>query len=55
MSIRHYLFVIAVAAVVTALLTPLVRAWSIRRGLVDEPDARKVHEYAISRLGGIAM
>ncbi|MHB9003244.1 MAG: MraY family glycosyltransferase, partial [Coriobacteriia bacterium] len=55
MSIQHYLFVIAVAAVVTALLTPLVRVWSIRRGLVDEPDARKVHEYAIPRLGGIAM
>lgn len=55
MSIRHYLFVIAVAAIVTLALTPLVRIWSIRRGFVDEPDARKVHEHAISRLGGIAM
>lgn len=55
MSARHYLFVIAAAAAVTLVLTPLVRAWSIRRGFVDEPGGRKVHEYAISRLGGIAM
>ncbi|MBU4556268.1 MAG: undecaprenyl/decaprenyl-phosphate alpha-N-acetylglucosaminyl 1-phosphate transferase [Actinobacteria bacterium] len=55
MSARHYLFVIAAAALVTLLMTPLVRAWSVRRGLVDEPGGRKVHTHAISRLGGIAM
>jgi len=52
---RHYLFVIAAAAFITLILTPLVRAWSVRRGLVDEPGGRKVHTHAISRLGGIAM
>lgn len=55
MSARHYLALIAAAAAVTLLLTPLVRAWSIRRGFVDEPGGRKVHKFAISRLGGIAM
>lgn len=55
MSGRHYLFLIAAAAFVTLVLTPLVRVWSIRRGLVDEPGGRKVHTHAISRLGGIAM
>ena len=55
MSARHYLAVVAVAAVVTALLTPLVRYLSIRYGLVDAPNERKVHTTAIPRLGGIAI
>ncbi len=55
MSARHYLFVIAVGAFVTLLLTPLVRALSVRLGLVDEPGGRKVHTAAISRLGGVAI
>lgn len=55
MSLRHYAFVIAAAAVVTLLLTPLVRNISVRYGLVDQPGGRKVHEKPISRLGGIAI
>lgn len=55
MSWKHYLFLIAVAAGVTLALTPLVRAWSLRRGLVDVGGGRKVHTGEMSRLGGIAM
>lgn len=55
MSARHYLFVIATAAFITLFFTPLVRMWSIRYGFVDEPGSRKVHTYAISRMGGIAI
>lgn len=55
MSIRHYLALIAVAAGVTVALTPLVRALSLKYGLVDQPGGRKVHEVPISRLGGIAI
>jgi len=54
-TIRHYVFLIGVAAVVTLLVTPLVRALSLRYGLVDYPGGRKVHSEPISRLGGVAI
>ncbi len=55
MSLRHYLLVIAIAATVTLVLTPLVRRISLRFGLVDQPGGRKVHKKPISRLGGVAI
>lgn len=55
MSIRHYLFIVAIGAVVTMLVTPLVRAFSLRHGFVDRPGGRKVHTHPISRLGGVAI
>jgi UDP-GlcNAc:undecaprenyl-phosphate GlcNAc-1-phosphate transferase len=54
-SLRHYLFIIVVGALITVALTPIVRILSERFGLVDEPGGRKVHTKAISRLGGIAI
>ncbi len=37
-------------------LTPLVRAWALRRGLLDMPgEERRVHGVAVPRLGGLAM
>jgi UDP-GlcNAc:undecaprenyl-phosphate GlcNAc-1-phosphate transferase len=52
---KHYLFLAAVAGAVTLALTPFVRSWSMRRGIVDHGGGRKVHKGAMSRLGGIAM
>ncbi len=46
---------VAVAAVVTLVTTPLVRALSLRFGLVDQPGGRKVHTAAIPRLGGVGI
>jgi UDP-GlcNAc:undecaprenyl-phosphate/decaprenyl-phosphate GlcNAc-1-phosphate transferase len=54
-SLQHIALLVGVAAAVTLVLTPLVRSMSIRMGLVDRPDARKVHTREISRLGGIAI
>ncbi|TMB56480.1 MAG: undecaprenyl/decaprenyl-phosphate alpha-N-acetylglucosaminyl 1-phosphate transferase, partial [Chloroflexi bacterium] len=42
------------ALVASAILTPLIRGAATQRGLLDEPDERKVHEVAIPRLGGVA-
>lgn len=50
-----YLAGICSAVLCTALLTPLVRLWALRQGLVDQPGARKVHTKPIARLGGIAI
>jgi len=54
-SARHYVGLIVVAAIVTLIVTPLVRALSLKFGLVDMPGGRKVHTKPISRLGGIAI
>ena len=55
MSLRHYLLIALVSALVTLVLTPLVRVVALRLGLVDRPGGRKVHMEPIPRLGGLAM
>jgi UDP-GlcNAc:undecaprenyl-phosphate GlcNAc-1-phosphate transferase len=54
-SIRHYLLVIAVAAVATLLATPVVRKLGIRWGVVATPGGRNVHEGLVPRIGGVAI
>jgi UDP-GlcNAc:undecaprenyl-phosphate/decaprenyl-phosphate GlcNAc-1-phosphate transferase len=55
MSLLHHLFVIAVALAVTVAVTPFVRHFSARAGLMDRGGARKVHTSEMSRLGGVAI
>src|SRR5438034_9874269 len=43
------------ALIASSILTPVIRAAATERGLLDEPDERKVHEVAIPRLGGVAI
>ena len=43
------------ALIASSILTPLIRGAATERGLLDEPDERKVHEVAIPRLGGVAI
>jgi UDP-GlcNAc:undecaprenyl-phosphate/decaprenyl-phosphate GlcNAc-1-phosphate transferase len=50
-----YLALFAVAAVVTALATPVVARVAWRVGAIDHPEPRKVHERPTPTLGGIAM
>jgi UDP-GlcNAc:undecaprenyl-phosphate GlcNAc-1-phosphate transferase len=45
----------AAALVVGLLVTPLVRGFAHRRGLLDLPGGRKVHQVPVPRLGGVAM
>jgi UDP-GlcNAc:undecaprenyl-phosphate GlcNAc-1-phosphate transferase len=47
--------VLIVAAVLAAAVTPLVRRLARRRGLVDQPDARKIHTVSVPRVGGVAV
>jgi UDP-GlcNAc:undecaprenyl-phosphate/decaprenyl-phosphate GlcNAc-1-phosphate transferase len=51
----EYLIVLVVAALVTWMLTPVVRRSAIRLGAVVSPDARRVHERPTPTLGGAAM
>jgi UDP-GlcNAc:undecaprenyl-phosphate GlcNAc-1-phosphate transferase len=50
----YSLFVLG--AILTCILTPLVRYLALRKGFVDCPQrARKVHQQATPRLGGAAV
>src|SRR5882724_7056202 len=52
---REYLFVLIIAAVVTYLLTPLVRRGAVAMHAEHAPRARDVHKKPTPLLGGIAM
>lgn len=53
--VKPFLIVFAVAAVVSYIVTPLVRRLAVQVGAVDIPDDRKVHSEPTPRLGGLAM
>lgn len=55
LPLREYLLVGLTTAVVTFLLTGLVRRLAIRSGAVARPRERDVHLSPIPRLGGVAM
>src|SRR5262245_35831149 len=44
-----------VAALLTMGITPWVRGWVERRGVIDQPEARRVNKNPIPRAGGIAI
>ncbi|MCX6534753.1 MAG: MraY family glycosyltransferase [Actinobacteria bacterium] len=50
-----YLFIGAVAAIVTFIATPLTVRLALRRGWVVAPDERRVHQVPTPHVGGIAM
>jgi UDP-GlcNAc:undecaprenyl-phosphate GlcNAc-1-phosphate transferase len=54
-SLRHYALIVFVGALVTLIVTPLVRRFALARGLVDYPGGRKVHTKPIPRLGGVGI
>lgn len=43
------------AAITTALVLPLWRAWCLRIGLVDDPGPRKIHAHPVPLAGGLAI
>ncbi|MGH3900412.1 MAG: glycosyltransferase family 4 protein [Pseudonocardiaceae bacterium] len=55
LPLREYLLVGLITAVVTFLLTGLVRQLALRTGAVAMPRERDVHRAPIPRLGGVAM
>ena len=55
MSLQHYAAIALVGALVTFIVTPLVRRFALARGVVDYPGGRKVHTLPIPRLGGVGI
>ena len=55
-TIGSVLLALIVAGVISLLLTPVVKAISIKVGAVDVPkDGRRMHDHPIPRLGGLAI
>src|SRR5262249_19750142 len=50
-----YLLAMLSAAAVSAASLPLWRRWCLRRGHMDEPGHRKIHEQPIPLAGGLAV
>lgn len=44
-----------IALTVACALTPLMRRYSLRHGLIDQPDARRTHDSPVARGGGLAI
>lgn len=49
------LLTLGLSALVVLITTPLVRSFGLRMGIVDRPDARKVHSRPMVRLGGVSI
>lgn len=52
---KELLLVIVSAFVLTTFLVPLVKLLAVRIGAVDKPNARKVHQKIMPRMGGLAI
>jgi len=50
-----YLILFITAAASSFLLTPLVRSFAIKLGVMDLPEKRKVHDQPVPRLGGFSI
>lgn len=50
-----YIAALVLAGGISFILTPVVRSFAVKYGVVDKPDARKVHRHPIPRIGGIAI
>jgi UDP-GlcNAc:undecaprenyl-phosphate GlcNAc-1-phosphate transferase len=53
--ISIFVFTLGGAALLSLALTPLVRRLAIARGVLDQPDPRKIHTGAVPRWGGAAV
>jgi len=53
--IPAYVLVSMLSAYLTVLIIPIVRTYCQTRGILDQPDSRKIHTYPIPRLGGVAL
>ena len=51
----YHLIAFVVAALVVLWATPRVKKFGLKRGLVDRPGGRKIHNRPMVRLGGVAI
>lgn len=54
-SYVFYIFAVIIALAIAYLVVPLVEKLAFRLGAVDQPNARKVHEEPMPRMGGLSI
>lgn len=52
---QTFLSLLLTSALVSLVLTRVVRNYAIKRGLVSQPDAHHIHHRSVPRVGGIAI
>lgn len=52
---NHYLQAFLAAMLLSLAVTPVVRFWGYQWGILDRPNARKVHHDPVPRLGGLGI
>lgn len=55
MSLLGFFYTFMTALFSSLIMVPFLRQWAIDQGNVDIPDARKVHDTPMPRLGGVAI
>lgn len=55
MNVTQFFIVFVIAVTVTAVLTPFVRRFALRMGLVDVPNPRRINKVPMPTGGGIAI
>jgi UDP-GlcNAc:undecaprenyl-phosphate/decaprenyl-phosphate GlcNAc-1-phosphate transferase len=55
LKIPGYILVVLVAAYLTYILIPIIKNYCIKRGLLDQPSPRKIHQNPTPRMGGVAF
>jgi UDP-GlcNAc:undecaprenyl-phosphate GlcNAc-1-phosphate transferase len=54
-SLSTYIVAFMISLIVTIVATPFVKMLAYRLGVVDSPNARKVHEKQMPRMGGLSI
>ena len=55
MNVASVLAALLLSFMTSLVLTPLVRTWAARKGVVDQPGGRRVHTQVTPRLGGVSV
>lgn len=55
MELIHLLYIFLIALFSSLVMVPFLARWALDTGTLDTPDARKVHNKAIPRIGGVAI
>ncbi len=55
LKIPGYILVVLVAAYLTYILVPIIKNYCFKKGLLDIPGPRKIHQQPTPRMGGVAF
>ncbi|GAA3319506.1 hypothetical protein GCM10020331_026670 [Ectobacillus funiculus] len=54
-ELANYFFAFVISLITAVIATPVVMKLAFKIGAIDKPNARKVHQRIMPRLGGLAI